>query len=153
MSIAPIHHTVQVKAAPARAFDLFTSHMQDWWPRGRTIGKNPHAVIVFEPHAGGRWFERDEAGTETQWGEVLDWSPPARVLLAWRINSQWAYDPDFLTELELTFEPAEGGGTRVTLEHRDLERYGADAEKHRAVLNGGWPTHLTSFIAYADSHA
>jgi hypothetical protein len=38
-------------------------------------------------------------------------------LLGWQINCQWGYDPDILTEVELTFAPAEGGGTLVTLEH------------------------------------
>jgi len=31
MSIAPIVRTVQVKADPARAFDLFTAHFSHWW--------------------------------------------------------------------------------------------------------------------------
>jgi uncharacterized protein YndB with AHSA1/START domain len=99
MTIAPIVRSVQVKAAPARAFALFTSQMAHWWPKGRTIGKNPHVEIVMQPHAGGQWFERDADGAETAWGRVLTWEPPARVVLAWQINSQWTYDPDFVTEL------------------------------------------------------
>ena len=95
MSIAPIVHTVQVKAPPARAFEIFTSRMQDWWPAGHTVGKKPHVAIVMEPHVGGRWFERDAEGTETQWGQVLAWEPPSRALLAWQLNSQWTFDPEF----------------------------------------------------------
>ena len=78
MSIAPIVRTIQVKAPPARAFDLFTSRIGDWWPKG--IGKAPHVAIVMEPRVGGRWFERDADGNETQWGKVLSWEPPARLL-------------------------------------------------------------------------
>ena len=149
MSIAPIVRTVEVKAAPARAFDLFTSRIGDWWPKG--IGKAPHVAIVMEPQVGGRWFERDADGNETQWGKVLSWEPPARVLLAWQINTRWSFDPDLMTEVELTFAPAEGGGTLVTLEHRNLERFGADAVPHVERLRGGWPTHLAVFGRYADS--
>jgi hypothetical protein len=54
MSIAPIVHSVDVRAAPARAFELFAGRMGDWWPRGRTIGAGPHAEIVVEPREGGR---------------------------------------------------------------------------------------------------
>jgi len=151
MSIAPIVRTVEVKATPARAFELFAARMAAWWPRGKTIGKKPHVTVVMEPHAGGRWFERDAEGTETHWGKVLAWEPPGRLLLAWQINSQWAFDPDFLTEVELTFAPAAGGGTLVTLEHRDLERFGADAAAHAATLDGGWPTLLGGFAQYADT--
>jgi uncharacterized protein YndB with AHSA1/START domain len=74
-------------------------------------------------------------------------------LLGWQLNSQWTFDPDFLTEVELTFTPAPGGGTVVRLEHRDLERFGADAEKLAASLNGGWPTHLAEFAQYADNQS
>ena len=153
MSIAPIVRTVVVKARPARAFELFANHMEHWWPRGRTIGKSPHVAIVVEPHAGGRWFERDAQGVETHWGKVLAWEPPARLLLGWQINTQWMYDPGFVTEVELTFEPAEGGGTLVRLEHRNLERFGADAAKHAELLGRGWPTLVGEFAKYTDAHS
>jgi hypothetical protein len=42
MSIAPIIRSVEVKAAPARAFDLFAAHMDRWWPKGR---KSFHCVL------------------------------------------------------------------------------------------------------------
>ena len=153
MSIAPILHTVTVKAAPARAFELFATQMERWWPKGRTIGKAPHVAIVIEPREGGRWFERDAAGNETNWGKVLAWEPPSRLLLGWQINCEWGYDADLLTEVELSFAPAEGGGTLVTLEHRNLERFGADAARHAEKLGGGWPAHLAQFAEYAASHS
>jgi uncharacterized protein YndB with AHSA1/START domain len=153
MSIAPIVRTVEVKAPPARAFELFASRMADWWPRGRTVGKNPHVAIVIEPRVDGRWFERDAEGEEMRWGKVLAWEPPSRLLLGWQLTSTWAYDPNFLTEVELTFAPVEGGGTLVTLEHRDLERFGADAERHAASLGGGWPGLLAGFGSFADSQS
>jgi uncharacterized protein YndB with AHSA1/START domain len=152
MTIAPIVRTIQVKAAPARAFDLFATRMADWWPKGRTIGKNPHAAIVAEPRVGGRWFERDADGNETHWGKVLAWEPPSRLLLGWQISSEWRYDPELLTEVELTFAPAQGGGTLVTLEHRNLERFGTDAVRHVEKLGGGWPGRLAEFAQFADEH-
>jgi uncharacterized protein YndB with AHSA1/START domain len=153
MSIAPIVHTVQVKAAPARAFDLFTAHMGAWWPKGRTVAKNPHAAIVVEPRPGGQWLERDADGNETRWGKVLSWEPPSRLVLAWQLNCDWGYDADLLTEVELTFAPAEGGGTLVTLEHRNLERFGADAARHAEKIRGGWPTRLAEFAQYAEAQS
>jgi uncharacterized protein YndB with AHSA1/START domain len=152
MTIAPIVHRVRVKAPPSRAFDLFATRIGDWWPKGRTIGRNPHVAILVEPMAGGRWFERDAQGDETCWGKVLAWEPPSRLLLAWQINAQWVFDPTLLTEVELTFEPAEGGGTLVTLEHRDLERFGAGAAGHAGQLDSGWPRFIARFVEFADQH-
>ena len=149
MTIAPIVRSVEVKAPPAKAFELFATRMADWWPKGRTVAKQPHETIVVEPYAEGRWFERDADGNETQWGKVLAWEPPSRLLLGWQLTSQWGYDPEFLTEVELTFEPLPAGGTRVTLEHRDLERFGADAEEQRGKLDGGWPRFLAEYATFA----
>jgi uncharacterized protein YndB with AHSA1/START domain len=123
MSIAPIIQSIEVKVPPARAFELFTAQMSAWWPRGKTVGAQPHVAIVVEAKEGGRWFERDKAGYESQWGKVLAWEPPHRVLLGWQLNSQWSYDPAFLTEVELTFVALAAGGTGVILEHRQLERF------------------------------
>jgi uncharacterized protein YndB with AHSA1/START domain len=146
MTIAPLVRTVTVKAPPERAFALFTNHAERWWPASHHIGKQPFAAIVMEPRAGGRWFERDAQGLEYPWGEVMAWDPPGRILLAWRLNRKFDYDPNFSTEVELTFEP-DGAGTRVTLEHRHLERFGADAAQFAASLNGGWTAILEGFAA------
>jgi len=150
MSIAPIVHTIVVKAPPPRAFDLFVSHMAQWWPRGRTIAKAPHVAIVVEPRAGGQWFERDANGNEVHWGKVLEWDPPSRVLFLWQINTDSGYDAKLRTEVELTFVPADGGGTTVRLEHRKLEAYGADAARHTDRFRNGWPVMLSNFVTYAD---
>lgn len=151
MTIAPFKKSIQTKAPLARAFDLFTGNMTQWWPRGMTIGAKHHVEIIVEPHADGRWFERDEDGAETQWGKVLAWSPPERLLLGWQLNAEFTYDPTFLTEVELTFVPADGGGTIVTLEHRDLERFGVDAPRHAEQIESGWSQLLGKFAAYVDS--
>jgi hypothetical protein len=39
------------------------------------------------------------------------------------------------------------------VEHRNLERYGDDAEKIAGLLGGGWPTCLAEFTAYIHSHS
>ena len=149
MSIAPIVKTLTVKPPPARAFELFVAHMGKWWPSARTPGKNPAVDVVVEPRQGGRWFERDAEGNETLWGEVLACEPPQRLLLGWRLSASFQYDPNFLTEVEITFAPAAGGGTTVRLEHRDLERYGTEAERLHGLISKGWPERLAEYQAYA----
>jgi len=145
MTIAPINLSVDVKAPPERAFELFARDIGRWWPVGRTVAKSSHVDVVIEAQSGGRWFEVDADGVETQWGKVIAWDPPGRLLLGW-------HDPDFVTELELSFTPKDGG-TRVTLEHRDLQRFGADADKLAGQLGGGWPNFVRLFAEYADNQA
>ncbi len=148
MTIAPIHRTVTVKAPPNRVFDAFTADMGRWWPKTHTIGATPFAEVVVEPRAEGRWFERAADGAETNWGKVLVWDPPKRLVLAWQISSQWAYDPDLITEVELGFAGQTDGSTIVTFEHRNLERFGAGAQALADQLGGGWPGILQLFADY-----
>jgi uncharacterized protein YndB with AHSA1/START domain len=152
MTIAPIVKTVDVKCDPRRAFDLFTQRMGAWWPATKSIGASPIKAVMIEPRAGGRWFERGEDGAETNWGKVLEWSPPGRLLLAWQITAAWAYDPEFETELELTFTPL-SPGTRVRLEHRNLERFGDGAEQMANMLGGGWAGIVDGYAAFTEQQA
>ena len=153
MTIEPIVKQVRVKAPPPVAFDLFTRRMGAWWPKGGTLSKTPHEDIVIEPREGGRWFERDAAGAETQWGQVIAWAPPARVLLSWHIDCGWGFNPDLLTEVELTFAPSGEGGTMVTLTHRRLDAFGAAAADHAERLRGGWATRVQDYADYVAHHA
>lgn len=149
MTIAPVVKAVDVKCAPPRAFELFTQRMAAWWPANHHTGAAPFESVVIEPQVGGRWYERDATGAETQWGRVLEWTPPRRVLLAWQLDPDFKFDPDFVTEVEITFEDL-ASGTRVRLEHRDLERFGAQAEHIAGLLRGGWPTIVEAYGAFAD---
>ena len=149
MSIAPIRKTVTVAKPPQRVFDLFTGRMGDWWPKGMTVGAAPMVAVVIEPRAGGRWFERSADAVETNWGRVLEWDPPRRVLLAWQLDASFTYDPNFETELEMLFEP-DGEGTRVRLEHRHLERFGDSAAKLAENMGRGWSGIIDGFSVFAE---
>jgi hypothetical protein len=149
MTIAPIHRTIEVAVPPERAFILFTERMHDWWPVGHSISDDPRVAIEMDPRPEGWWGQIGERGTRTQWGKVLAWEPPGRVLLAWQIDAQWHYDPDLLTELELTFT-AIGMNTLVTLEHRNLERFGESAERMAEQLRNGWPGVVQSYGDFAN---
>lgn len=153
---APIRKSVQVKASPARAFEIFTAGASRWWLKTHTISatKSPIKDVVIEPRAGGRWFERGEDGSECDWGKVLAWEPPqaqgkGRLLLAWQINAEFRYDPALVTEVEVSFTP-ETGGTRVALEHRLIERMGERGAPLRDAFTRGWGLLLDSFMQHAN---
>ncbi|MBO9714041.1 SRPBCC family protein [Sphingomonas sp.] len=137
MTIAPVVRSVEVKVPPARAFELFAGHMSRWWHEGHHIAPTPFQDIVVEPREGGRWFERDAEGNECEWGKVLEWDPPRRLVLGWQLGADFKYDPDFLNEVELAFTPA-GSGTLVTLTHHNLQRFGDAADKLAPSLGEGW---------------
>ena len=147
IAIAPVKKSVTVKASPERAFEIFTAGMTRWWPATHTILKVAPREHVIEPRVGGRWYERGEDGSECDWGRVLLWEPPRRVVLAWQINARWTFDPSLVTELDVQFEAQADGSTEVSLEHRNLERFGADAATLRESIGSemGWGGLLGAF--------
>lgn len=136
---APVRKSVHVAALPEHAFDVFANGIGRWWPKSHHISKADLDSVVLEPSAGGRWYERAVDGTQCEVGKVLAWDPPRRLLLAWQLRHDFSYDPDLITEIEVTFSP-EGEGTRVNLEHRNLERLGDHAETLRESIDSpnGW---------------
>jgi uncharacterized protein YciI/uncharacterized protein YndB with AHSA1/START domain len=138
--VEPVRKEVVVKGSRERAFRLFTTGIDRWWPREHHIGSSPMREMKLEAKVGGRWFALCEDGSECEVGRVLACEPGERLLLAWQITGKWAYDASFTTEVEIRFSDASPGRTRVTLEHRDLERYGEAANDIRAQLDDpkGW---------------
>jgi uncharacterized protein YndB with AHSA1/START domain len=135
---APVRQSIAVKASQARAFEVFTRDIAKWWPASHHIGKAEMKAPMLEPCAGGRWYETGVDGSTCEWGKVLVWEPPARLVLAWQISADFKYDPNLVTEVEVTFTDAGNGMTRVDLEHRNLERFADKAESFAASVTSGW---------------
>jgi uncharacterized protein YndB with AHSA1/START domain len=148
---APIRKSMVIKADPEKAFSTFTAGIARWWPPAFSIGTSPQKHVVMEPRAGGRWFEIGEDGSECDWGKVLAWEPPGRVVLSWQIGGDWKYHPDLVTELEAKFTQLGAKETRVDFEHRKLEALGDTAEAVRAQLESGWPGLLEAFAAAVEA--
>lgn len=150
---AAIRKSFTVRARPEKAFEVFTAGLHRWWPKSHSIGDAPLKTATIEPKVGGRWYSLTEDGVEHDWGDVLVWEPPARLVLAWRLNGQFTYDPALLTEVEVRFTSAGKGETSVEFEHRGLERLGATdaAQAIRGSMDQGWGLILDSFQAVANS--
>ena len=144
---APVRRSVTVAAGPEKAFEIFTQRMGMWWPAAYHIGAAPYRSAVVEPRQGGRWYEVGEDGSECEWGHVIAWERPSRLVLAWQIDGRFQFDPDLVTEVEIRFEPVGEGSTRVDLEHRNLERMGEAEAPVRATFEGpqGWQGVLALF--------
>ena len=151
----PVRRTISVSASVERAFRVFTAEFDTWWPRSHHIGKSPMKKAIVEGKVGGRCYTEQEDGTEFDWGRVLVWELPHRILLAWQITPEWGYQPDVAqsSEVEIRFSPVAGGGTRVDLEHRHFERHGSGAPTMRTAVDSpnGW-TGVMQFFAERVEH-
>jgi len=153
-TVAPVRKSVSVHASAAHAFKVYTEGFDTWWPRTHHIGKAPLEKAVIELRAGGRCYGLSIDGTECDWGTVLVWDPPHRLVLAWQITHEWGYEPDLAkaSEVDIRFIPEGPDMTRVELEHRHFERHGAGGESIREAVNkpDGWSGLLALFAAAAE---
>jgi activator of Hsp90 ATPase-like protein len=131
-----VRKAINVQAAQETAWRVFTEKMGVWWPLAYyKIGKANAVDAVIEPHIGGRWYERSDDGSICQWGSVLVWEPHSLLVLSWDISAGWQYDRTVKTEIEAPFSADRSDRTRVELEHRHLDRYGARRDEMRRIFD------------------
>jgi uncharacterized protein YndB with AHSA1/START domain len=145
--IEPIRLVVELDCPAEHAFEIWTARIGTLWPVDHTASGQPGLAVTLEGRPGGRIFERTPAGTEHDWGEVLAWEPPARLVYSWHLRR----DRADATEVEIRFVPVERSRTRVEIEHRAWERLGAEGEAGRDRNRGGWSTLLPHYREAAES--
>lgn len=142
--VPPVRREVMVRAVPAVAFTRFTDDIGRWWPLARHSVSGAGGTVAF---TGGALVETGPDGTESVWGQVLDWEPPHRLRLTWHPGR-----PDGpATEVEVRFEPTPDG-TRVVLVHRGWDAL-ADPLGARTEYERGWPIVLAGLAAHELGYA
>jgi uncharacterized protein YndB with AHSA1/START domain len=137
ITAAPVKKMLRVKASQATAFEVFTARIGSWWPQSHHIGKVDMKEAVIEPRQGGRWYERGVDGSECEWGTVLAWQPPEKIVLSWYLNSKFEYDRSIKSEVEVRFIAEGANTTRVELEHR-ISAADAEIIRDKVDAPGGW---------------
>jgi uncharacterized protein YndB with AHSA1/START domain len=132
-----VRKTITVAASQERAFEVYTAGFGSWWPKEHHIGTADMRTATFEPVAGGRWYETGVDGSECDWGRVLVWEPPNRIVHTWQLQGDWGYDPDpaHASEIEIRFIAEGPNTTRVELEHRHFDRHGDGADRVRTGVD------------------
>ena len=140
---------VVVDAPIEHAFRVFTERFDQIKPREHNMLAVDIAESVLEPHSGGRVYDRGVDGSECQWGRVLAYEPPARIVFTWDISPHWQIETDLdrASEVEVRFSEETPERTRVTLEHRHLDRHGEGWQGLREGVAGdqGWPLYLRRY--------
>jgi hypothetical protein len=83
--VPDVRKSIRVPAPADEAFRIFTERPIEWLPAGHTFIKNPQSITM-EPRTGGRYYERGADGTEVTRGTIVDWAPPHRLVVTWRIG-------------------------------------------------------------------
>jgi len=152
-----LRRQIVVNAPIEEAFTAFTERFGDFKPREHNLLRAPIAETVFEPRVGGNIYDRGVDGSECRWARVLLFEPPHRVVFSWDISPRWQVEtnPDLTSEVEVRFVAETPERTRVELEHRDLDRFGPDAERMHETFGapGAWDSTLAAFAAGVEGSA
>ena len=145
--------SIVVDVPVERAFDAFTAEMGSWWPPEHHILEAELAETVFEPRVGGHVYDRGVDGSVCRWARVLEYERPHHFAISWDINLAWQLelDPSRASEVAVDFVAESATRTRVTLEHRHLERHGDGWQAMRDAVGSpdGWARGLERFADWA----
>jgi len=137
----PIRRSIGVPWNQQTAFERFTAHFGEWWPRySHSIGGNRVRQLVFECRVGGLLYEEHYDGTRMLWGTVTAFEPPNRIAFTFHPSLQ-ASDAQFI---EVRFLP-EGVGTRVELTSSGWEKMGQSAQRAYGAYRLNWGAALDRF--------
>lgn len=134
-----IDKSIVVRVGTDRAFTSWHENVHLWWPRGHHISGDASGVMVFEAHAGGRFYERTEDGREFDYGEIVDFEPHALLRYTFFLGTGAAHP----TLVEVRFTAIEQG-TRVDVRHHAHaagERFAQTAK----IFHASWERTLASF--------
>jgi uncharacterized protein YndB with AHSA1/START domain len=140
-SVEPVRKSVTVPATPPRAFELFTAHMQEWWPLStHSVGAEDAVGVAFGAGVGAAIIETLADGTTSVWGTVTQWEPPHRVAFTWHAGTPEAE----ATRVEVTFTADGPGSTAVQLVHSGWELR-PDGASAREGYHSGWEPVVSCF--------
>ncbi len=152
--IGPVRASIRVPLATEDAFNHFVCQINRWWPLSYTCSLDRFVTAFIEPIKGGEWYEVDDSGQRTRWGEVRAYEPPHLVVLSYAIGPDWQpAPPDKASEIEIRFVPVhdvtdlESPATRIEITHDEFARHGSGAAgmRERLASQRGWPLILASF--------
>jgi uncharacterized protein YndB with AHSA1/START domain len=111
----PVRQATLVRSDIEHTFDTFVRTIGIWWPTNpASVGGSRTRDVTLEPRLDGRVYETWDDGTTVDWGAVLAWEPPTRLVMSWLLTPE-------PTEVEFTFTSLARGLTRVAVEHRGWE--------------------------------
>jgi uncharacterized protein YndB with AHSA1/START domain len=143
--LEPLRKTVVVPLEQSRAFELFTAHLDQWWPLAtHSVALEDAVTVSFASEVGGSIVETTRDGGTCLWGTITAWDPPAGISFTWHPGQpqSWAGD------IDVRFIPNGSGETVVELTHSGWERR-SDGATARLGYDVGWEVVLEAYAAFA----
>src|SRR5262245_6062951 len=82
----PIVRMLRLSSSRERAFDAFTGHIGEWWPRGFSNSGDRLANVVVEAEVDGLVYEVNLDGEQVPWAAVTRVRSGKSITLAWTLG-------------------------------------------------------------------
>lgn len=135
-SLPPVERSISVAWDQETAFRRFALEFGQWWPsHTHSVGGSQVRRVVLEPRIGGRIYEELKSGRRFQWGCILEWEPPTRLVFSFHPSRA----AETAQRVEVRFVP-NAGGTRVALIATGWENWSPahEAPRARRGYSMGW---------------
>ena len=136
--------SVTVRRGAHVAFRIWTEQIAAWWPHGHSISGAPDTQVFFEWQVGGRLYECTPSGIEHDWGEIIVWDPPHRLVHTWYLGSSH----DVPTRVDVRFVALDKDTTRVEIAHSGPELIGDLWWQRVAIYNASWEKILAIYANF-----
>lgn len=144
-----IQESVIVSLSRHHAFFLFVEDVSHWWPRRFSWSQDKLVRMIIEPRVAGRCTEIGPLGFRCDWGRVLEYAPPSRLVFSWQIGPGAIPepDPDRSSTVYVHFTAIGSVNTYVKVRHDGFDRHGRRGEDCRRVMlsEHGWPLILRRY--------
>jgi hypothetical protein len=139
--LAPLRKTVVVPLDQARAFDLFTAGMAQWWPLvTHSVGLADAELVTFPDRVGDQIVETGRGGATCSWGTLTGWDAPSSVSFTWHPGSPESE----AGSIDVRFIPLAGDRTMVELTHSGWAAR-SDGAQARTSYDSGWDVVLGGY--------
>ncbi len=140
MSKSKFVYVTYIAVAPEKVWNALIDEeaTKKYWGRSNVSDWKP----------GSKWEHRSLEDSETAniVGKVIASAPPSRLVISWAFPSE-IEKPNAISRVTFDIEPHEGGNTRLTVTHDDLEP-GSDMERG---ITGGWPRVLSNLKTFLET--
>jgi uncharacterized protein YndB with AHSA1/START domain len=129
---------VTVPVSAQEAFRVYTERAAEWLPEEHRFLPGSE-IVVMEPWMDGRFYEQGADGAVVVRGTIVEWAPPARLAVTWRVGAGWrpVPDDDHASVVVVEFRPAGPAATEVSATYTQLDRHGEMAAMIRAAIGSG----------------
>lgn len=156
MTDVPVKLEVDVPLPLEKAFDAFVHRFSQWWPAEYTWSQGVLESIDIEPLVGGRCTEFGPNGFQLDWGQVVDFESPGKIVFRWQIdpNRVPQPDPEKSSMVAVTFHATDSKTTILKLAHSEFDNHGVGSEGYREAMNSdmGWRYIINKYLTYVSAN-